>query len=534
MKSPGRTKSANPVMLEVFKNRFTSVAEEMGSTLIRTAFSTNIKERRDCSCAVFDRSGDMISHAAHIPVHLGSMPLSVLTAIEQVKLLPGDMVMVNNPFQGGTHLPDITLVAPVFSTGDDTPCFIVANRAHHADIGGMSAGSMPLSSSIFQEGIIIPPLKIVERGEINRQLLDFILANVRTPREREGDFTAQIMANLKGIERLGEIIDTYGLETAQQYAHALMDYSERIMRSFIAGIPDGDYAMRDCIEDDGMGTADIAIEAAVQIRGDAAAIDFTASDPQVPGCVNAVRSITLSCTAYVFRCLISEDIPLNAGFLRPLRVETKPGSILDARFPAAVAGGNVETSQRIVDVLLGALSEALPDRIPAASQGTMNNITIGAASAGGAKEFVYYETIGGGMGASSSGPGESAVHSHMTNTRNTPIEALEYSCPFLVREYSIRTNSGGAGTFAGGSGICRELELLSDAEVTVLSERRTTAPYGLAGGAPGQKGRNAVVHKGSVQSMPAKFYRLLEKGDRVRIETPGGGGYGAPECGRDG
>lgn len=517
----------NPILLEVFKNRFISIAEEMGVTLNRTAFSPNIKERRDFSCAIFNSEGDMIAQAAHIPVHLGSMPLSVKSAIKSQQLQEGDMVILNDPFKGGTHLPDITILAPIFlSEESKVPDFYVANRAHHADVGGMSSGSMPLSTSLYQEGLIIPPLKIVEKGKIDQKLLKFILNNVRTPIEREGDFSAQIMANLIGVKRIKEVVLKYGKEMVKKYCDGLLDYSEKILREIIKNISDGEYVFEDYLDDDGIDSEDIKIKVRLKIEGDQAIIDFTESDDQVKGSVNAVYSITLSAVLYVFRSLIEDDIPTNAGLFRPLKVITRKGSVVDALFPAAVAGGNVETSQRIVDVLLGALAKVMPEKISAASQGTMNNVSIGGIDERTSLPFAYYETIGGGMGASCKQHGESAVHSHMTNTLNTPIEALEFSYPFLVTEYSIRKNSGGEGKFRGGDGIVREIKLLSRAEVSVLSERRRRGPYGLAGGEAGKPGQNIVIRNGIKEKMPAKFNCILEKGCILRIETPGGGGYG--------
>ncbi len=518
----------NPILLEVFKNRFVSISEEMGVTLNRTAFSPNIKERRDFSCAIFDENGDMIAQAAHIPVHLGSMPMSVKSAIENVDLKEGDMVILNDPYKGGTHLPDVTIVAPVF-LGQKKPQFFVANRAHHADIGGMSAGSMPLATSIFQEGIIIPPLKIVEGGEIVEPLMKFLINNVRTPYEREGDFTAQIMANMTGIKRIEELIHNYGLELVKNYALAIMDYSEKILRRRLKDIPNGIYKFEDYMDDDGIEREKIKIAVQITIDDDTVVVDFKESDDQVKGSINAVYSITLSAVLYVFRSLIKDEIPTNAGLLRPITLITRKGSIVDAKFPASVAGGNVETSQRIVDVLLGALSKALPDEIPAASQGTMNNITIGGIDEKNDQPFTYYETIGGGMGACSFANGESAVHSHMTNTLNTPIEALEFSYPMMVEEYSIRKNSGGKGKFRGGDGIVRQIRLLNDAEITMLTERRRFSPYGLMGGKPGKVGENIIISNGEKKKMPSKFNVTLKKGDVIRIETPGGGGFAKSE-----
>lgn len=520
---------AHPALLQVFKNRFASIAEEMGAALVHTAFSPNIKERRDLSCAIFDAKGEMIAQAAHIPVHLGSMPLSVRSAIRSVELHDGDMAVLNDPYQGGTHLPDITLVAPVYA-GCSRPAFYVANRAHHADVGGLSSGSMPLSTSLFQEGLIIPPLKLVGKGEIDSQIMRIILANVRTPIEREGDFKAQVMANLTGVRRLGGMIARHGLGNTITYARALLDHAEAIMRRTIAGLPDGMYACEDFLDDDGVRARNIRIAVVIAIEGEKARLDFTGSADQVQGSVNAVRAITLSAVLYVFRCLAGahggEGVPTNAGLMRPITVETRPGSILDANFPAAVAGGNVETSQRVVDVVLGALAKAIPERIPAASQGTMNNLAVGGVDPRTNRPFAYYETSGGGMGASQSGPGESGVHSHMTNTLNTPIEALEYAYPLRVRRYGLRRGSGGAGRFRGGDGLVREIEFLADGEATVLSERRVRGPYGLAGGGPGEPGRNVLVRKGREKRMPGKFHIGIKKGDRLRIETPGGGGFG--------
>ena len=515
----------NPILLEVFKNRFVSIAEEMGVTLNRTAFSPNIKERRDFSCAIFDENGDMIAQAAHIPVHLGSMPLSVKSVISQLKLNKGDMGIINDPFKGGTHLPDVTIVAPVYFS-ENRPVFYVANRAHHSDIGGMTPGSMPLSSSIFQEGIIIPPLKIVKNKEIDRSLMKFILNNVRTPYEREGDFAAQIMANITGIKRVLELIESYGLDVVKFYAHSLILYSEKILRHYLKEIKDGIYEFEDYMDDDGIEREKIKIKVKLKIQNDEAIVDFSESDAQVKGCINAVYSITLSSVLYVFRSLIPEDVPTNAGLLKPIKIITKKSTIVDATFPAAVAGGNVETSQRIVDVLLGALSKAIPEKIPAASQGTMNNIAIGGIDSDTKRPFTYYETIGGGMGANSLSDGESAVHSHMTNTLNTPIEAVELSYPLMVEKYSIRRGSGGEGVCRGGDGIIREIKLLDDAEITVLSERRKIPPYGLFGGKPGKKGVNMVYKENRWIKMPGKFHISLKKGDKIRIETPGGGGFG--------
>jgi N-methylhydantoinase B len=515
----------DPVELELYKHRFSAIAEEMGAALKRTAFSPNIKERQDFSCAVFDQNGRMVSQAAHIPVHLGSMPLSVESALAAVQWSEGDMVLVNDPFKGGTHLPDLTLVAPVFA-GGEKPLFYVANRAHHADIGGLSPGSMPISTSIFQEGLIIPPVLFVSRDRIRPELAELVRANVRTPRERMGDFHAQANANRTGIRRLRELFAAFGEEAAAAYGSHLIEYAETLARKRISEIPDGSYAWSDGMEDDGQGARDIRIAAEIRIRGDRAVVDFTGTDDQVAGNINAVAAVTWSAVLYVFRCLVDADIPANAGLLAPIEVRTRPGSLVDAQFPAGVAAGNVETAQRIVDVLLGALSRAIPESIPAASQGSMNNIAIGGEDPSTGLAYTYYETVGGGTGASFHGSGESAVHSHMTNTANTPIEALEYAYPIQVTAYGIRKGSGGAGRNRGGDGIVRQLRMLSPAEVTVLSERRRTRPYGLLGGEPGEAGRNILIRNGSARIEPAKFHAAVSAGDELRIETPGGGGFG--------
>ncbi len=519
--------SINPVLLEVFNNRFSSIAEEMGVILQKSSYSVNIKERKDFSCGIFDKEGRLIAQAEHIPVHLGSMPMSVKTAIENIDFYEGDVVILNDPYKGGTHLPDITLISPVFVEGSLE--FFVANRAHHSDIGGASAGSMPVSDSIFQEGIIIPPVKLVEKGKLNQELLKLILNNVRTPYEREGDFKAQIAANKAGISRIKELIKDYGLETVRIYQKAILDYAEKMIRSLISKIPDGTYTFEDFMEDDGLGNKDIKISVELQVKNTDAILDFSKSDPQVKGSINAVYSITLSSVLYVFRALAGKEIPTNDGCFRPIKVITRKGSILDATFPSAVAGGNVETSQRIVDVVLGALSKAIPDIIPAASQGTMNNLAIGGINPETGEPFSYYETIGGGMGASLKGNGESAIQSHMTNTMNTPVEAVEFEYPFLIREYSIRKNSGGNGLYKGGDGISKEIEFLTDVEITMISERRRLAPYGLFGGESGEVGRNYVIYRnGKKEILPSKFHKNLKKGDKIKIETPGGGGYGKP------
>jgi N-methylhydantoinase B/oxoprolinase/acetone carboxylase alpha subunit len=518
----------NPIEFEVFKNLFVSVAEEMGVTLCRTSFSPNIKERLDYSCAVYDAGGSTIAQGDHMPVHLGAMPLSVRAAIDHCPLDPGDIVVLNDPFRGGTHLPDITLVSPVFLGRSRRPSFYVANRAHHSDVGGMTPGSMPLAREMFQEGLIIPPVRLARHGEIVPDVMALILANVRTPDEREGDLTAQIAANRVGEARLREIVAKYGAARVAAYSSALQDYSERVLRATIATIPDGEYTFEDWLDDDGFDAAAIGIRVRLRIAGDEAVVDFTGSDPQTSGGVNANFAITLSATLYGFRCLVTEDVLYNAGISRPVRVIAPEGSIVNATRPAAVAGGNVETSQRITDVILGALARAVPDRMPAASQGTMNNVTLGGQDPRTGQRFAYYETIGGGMGARNGLDGISGVHTHMSNTRNTPVEAIEHYLPVRIRRYGLRKGSGGRGTYRGGDGIIREYEMLAETDVTVLSERRIGAPYGARGGEPGSSGRNVVVRNGIEETVGGKTWLTLKPGDRLRIESPGGGGYGPP------
>lgn len=515
----------DPIKLEIFKNLFSSVAEEMGVVLQRTGFSPNIKERLDFSCAVFDGGGEMIAQAAHIPVHLGSMPLSVKSAIQTGRMEPGDVLLLNDPFRGGTHLPDVTMVAPVHLNGDK-PHFFVANRAHHADVGGLMPGSMPLSSSIFQEGLIIPPVKLVSRGQMQKDVLSMVLANVRTPVEREGDLSAQLAACETGARRLSELNARYGLDELNSAVNALFDYAEALMRQCIKKIPDGDYSFEDYLDDDGLGSQKIPIRATVTIHQDSATVDFSGSAPQVAGCVNAVLAITCSCVYYVFRCLADETIPTNAGCFRPIRIIAPERSIVNAAPPAAVVGGNVETSQRIVDVLLGALSAALPEQIPAASCGSMNNISIGGFDCFRNQPFTYYETLAGGMGARPAKNGLDGVHTHMTNTMNTPIEVIENSYPLKINTYAIRRHSGGGGIHRGGDGLIREYELLCEADVSILSERRLLAPYGLAGGEAASKGENALYKEASWRVLPPKVNVQCGAGDRIQVKTPGGGGYG--------
>ncbi|MCH7999738.1 MAG: hydantoinase B/oxoprolinase family protein, partial [Chloroflexi bacterium] len=478
-------KRPDPAELAIFNALFASVAEEMGVTLRRTAHSPNIKERRDYSCAVFDRQGLLVAQAAHIPVHLGAMPTSVAAAMPLAPFRPGDLVILNDPYLGGTHLPDITMVSPVFfkppskrdlpagrqgARGDGALAGFVASRAHHADVGGMSPGSMPLAEELLQEGIVIPPLKLYERGRLNRAVYDLLLRNMRNPEERKGDLDAQAAAHRIGEARFAEIVERYGLTHVRRQMRAVMDYAERMTRAALAEIADGVYEFEDFLDDDGLSDEPVPIRIRITFDSGTMHCDFSGSSPQRPSSVNAVAAVTRSAVYYVVRCLLEavpggESVPSNDGCFRPVSFTLPEGSVVNATPPHAVAAGNVETSQRIVDVVLGALAPALPERIPAASAGTMNNISIGGFQpvilseaknlrvGGGATSFAYYETVGGGAGAGPSADGLSAVHTHMTNTMNTPVEALEMAYPFRLLEYSIRRGSGGRGRHRGGDGI---------------------------------------------------------------------------------
>jgi N-methylhydantoinase B len=547
-------KKFDPITLEIYRALYTSVAEEMGIALRRTAFSPNIKERRDYSCAVFDSAGRVIAQGDHMPVHLGSMPMAVAAALQAVEIHPGDVVILNDPFAGGTHLPDVTLVMPVVSSqlsvvstrqrklsrtrsrakqlttdNGSRTLFYVANRAHHADIGGATPGSMGLATDVYGEGLRIPPVRLARSGELDDGMMQLILANVRGHDERRGDFQAQIGSLQTGARRLLEIVERRGAAEAEAYAAHLITYSARLMRHAIGLIPDGVYKAEDALDDDGISDQEVPIRVCVTVKGEHASVDFTGSAPQVAGAINAVEAIAVSAVAYVFRCLIGEDLPASAGLMEPIEVIAPAGTVVNATHPASVAGGNVETSTRIVDTLLKALAQALPNRIPAASQGTMNNLTMGGIDRRTGEEFSYYETVAGGMGARPGLAGSSAVHTHMTNSLNTPAEALEYAYPLRVREYRIRRGSGGRGKHSGGDGVVREIETLVPARMSLLSDRRKRAPYGLKGGEAGMTGIAKIIHEGRPRRIGSKGSWELEAGDRVHIESPGGGGHGKPE-----
>lgn len=515
--------AVDPISLQVFANVFAAVPEEMGAALRRASFSPNIRERLDFSCAIFDSNARMIAQAAHIPVHLGSMPASVRAAIDVIGgWSPGDTVVVNDPYHGGSHLPDITLISPVFV--DDTLEFFVASRAHHADVGGMSPGSLPLSTELYQEGIIIPPVKLVERGVLNTALFTLLTVNARGGEERVGDYEAQLASNRLGAKALEDLATTYGMAALREHAEALIDYTRRMTEDVIRSFPDGTYRFTDYMEGDGTSDDLHAICVELRVAGGRIVVDFNGSSRSVTGNVNTVEAVVKSAVMYCIRLLGASDYPFNAGAFEPVDILVPHGSILNAEFPHAVAVGNTETSQRVVDVVLGALAQALPDRIPAASQGSMNNITIGSSG------LVYYETIAGGMGAGPFGHGASGRHSHMTNTRNTPVESVERSYPLRVVRYSLREGTGGAGTYCGGAGIAREYEMTAPATVTINSERRLLRPYGLRGGAPGAPGENRLIRSDGTESMlRAKATIVAAAGDRILINTPGGGGWGPPQ-----
>ena len=520
----------DPVTLEVTRNALVGIAEEAGAALRRTAYSPNIKERVDASTALFDAQGRMVAQAEHIPVHLGSMPASVAAALDTFGTLGvGDQVLVSDPYAGGTHLPDWTLVAPVH-TEDGRLIGYAANRAHHADVGGAAPGSMPAGATeIFQEGLRIPPIRLYRGSEEDRDLLALLTANTRTPTERVGDLRAQVGANHLAARRLTELAARQGPDRLAETMAATLDHAERAVRARITDIPDGRYTFTDVLDDDGTGTTDIPITVTLTVDGDGIHADFTGSAEQVRGSVNAPFAVTLSCCYFALRAVAAPTVAANDGTYRPLTVTAPAGTIVNPHPPAAVAAGNVETSQRIVDVLLGSFAQALPDRVPAASQGTMNNTLVGGVDPRTGAPFSYYETLAGGQGARPRHDGMSGVHTHMTNTRNTPVEAFELAYPMRVLEYRLRDGSGGTGTYRGGEGIRRVLEVLADrATVSLLTERRRRGPWGLAGGGDGAPGRNLLVHDGQELPLPAKTTREVARGDRIIVETPGGGGYGAP------
>jgi len=518
------------VELEVFRHLFTALAEEMGAALRRASFSPNIKERRDYSCALFNPAAEAVSLGDHMPVHLGAMPMSVEAALGELGTLePGDVACLNDPFRGGTHLPDITLISAVHAP-DGSLLGYVASRAHHSDVGGSTPGSMPLAREIFEEGLRIPPVRLYRRGALNEELWRTVLANVRTPVERAGDLDAQLAALHTGEARLLEIAQRRGNEATLAAMDALIAYADRLVEAGLDRIPDGQWVARDFIEDDGFGSGRLPIQATMTLEGCSLTIDFEGTSPQVPGGVNAVPAITSSATRYVVRCvveaLLGEPLPAGGGSMSAVTLILPERSLVNAGPPASVAAGNVETSQRITDVLFRAFQQALPELMPALSQGTMNNTTVGGIDPRTDEPFAYYETVGGGMGAGPDRDGLSGVHVHMSNSLNTPIEALEHAYPFRITEYSIRRTSGGAGLHRGGDGLRRDLQLLGDARVALLCERRTVGPSGTRGGDDGARGENVLIRDGVEEPLPGKATFAVRPGDIISIRSPGGGGWG--------
>ena len=507
----------DPVTLSVLSSALSGMAEEMGAVLIRGAYSSNIKERRDCSAALFDAGGKMVAQAEHIPVHLGAMPEAVAAVMEKDPE-PGDVFILNDPYSGGTHLPDITLVSPVVPGEDGEIIGYAVTRAHHSDVGGMSPGSMPSSSrEVYQEGLVIPPVRLVKSGEYVEEILDLILANVRTPKLRRGDLRAQIAANRLAEVRVSELISRRGKDTVLAAFKEVVSYTEQRTREAIRELPDGEYSAESEIEGDGVTDEDVKIQATVNIHDDEISINFSGTADAVPGNVNCPLAVTRSACYFALRVLLPEDIPANAGTYAPLQIKAPEGSLVAAESPSAVVAGNVETSQRVADTILEAFSGATP--LPAAGQGTMNNTIIGGPGSGG---WTYYETIGGGQGASERSPGPSGVHVGMSNTLNTPIEALELEYPMRITRYELRYDSGGAGGERGGDGLVREVRVLEPATLSLLTDRRRHGPRGAGGGESGAPGRNLL----NGEELPPKASRELEAGDVVTVETPGGGGYG--------
>ena len=520
----------DPIRLEVLRNALEATAQEMGAVLKHTAFSPNIKERMDASCALFTEGAELVAQAEHVPVHLGSMLRAVGPTLKVTGPLdPGDVVIVNDPYVGGAHLPDITLIAPVF-IGARRIAY-VATRAHHSDVGGMEPGSMPgRSTEIFQEGIIIPPVRLYRAGMLQGDVLAMVLANVRTPEERRGDLNAQLAALRIGERRMGELAERFGADGLEEGMAAILDYTERRMRARMAELPKGVWRTEDCLDSDGSSEAPVWIRLRIEITGEAILFDFTGTSPQVRGNVNAVAPMCWSSVFYSLKLLTDASLPPNAGVLRPVRVHIPKGSFLDAQRPAAVCAGNTETTQRLADTVLRGFAQIAPERIAAASNGTMNLIGIGGVDPRNGRPYTYIETSGGGQGGRPMGPGMSGVHANMSNTLNTPIESLEVSYPLRCLRYELRDGSGGAGLNPGGDGIVRAIGIVGhEARVSLQTDRRRFAPYGLHGGAEGARGRNTTLHDGGrVEERPAKGSLSLGDGEAVVIETPGGGGWGRP------
>ncbi len=510
--------NVDAVALSLFSHRMAAFCEEMGAVLKRSAISTNIRDREDFSCALFDAHGELIAQAAHIPVHLGSMAFAMSDVINRFDWHEGDIIVFNDPFLGGTHLPDITVLMPVYL--DETRVGFSAARAHHADIGGIAPGSMGVETRLQDEGLIISPCYWFKAGQENMHLAEQFRHAVRAPEERLGDLSAQRAACSLAALRLSD----YSVHELRRMFAELTVTSESYGRKTIAGIPDGLYTFEDTLEDDGLGSGALPIKVRISIHGEQAVVDFSGTADQCRGPVNCPLAVTTASVYYVFRCLMPKHTPQTAAIFHDISITAPIGCMVNAKAGAPVAAGNVETSQRIVDVVLGALAQALPGQIPAAAQGTMNNVIFGADTV--EENWVYYETLAGGMGAFAQGNGLSAVQCHMTNTKNSSIEVLEMHYPIQVREYAIRSGSGGKGAHAGGDGLVREWEVTQGCHLSLLTERRSSRPYGLAGGGEGQCGRNRLWHDGQWIDLPGKGSMKLKKGDRIRIETPGGGGFG--------
>jgi N-methylhydantoinase B len=517
---PFKVIHVDAISLSIFANRIDAICSEMGATLQKSAFSPNIRDRLDYSCAIFDVAGELCAQAAHIPVHLGSMAFAMRDVVSAFDWSAGDMMVLNDPYKGGTHLPDVTLISPVFINNDLIG--FVANRAHHADIGSETPGSMPLSSSLSEEGLIIEPALIVKNGEIEKSYFDELMKNMRNPQESAGDFIAQIAANRRGLKRLEALIAKMGANEYQQSLQYLNQYASTLAKNSLLDIAEGDYFFEDVLDDDGQGNLDIVIRARVSFASGDITVDFSGSAEQVAGNINCPLSVTAAAVYYAFRCLMPPQTPACAGSFQNIKLIAPPNSVVNASYPAAVAAGNVETSTRIVDVILGALAKALPDKIPAASHGSMNNLAMGHVGDDKHAAWDYYETIGGGMGASIVTDGLDAVQTHMTNTLNTPIEALEMKYPLRVNRYQIRTGSAGIGKHKGGEGLIREYEFLAPAQITILSERRRHQPWGLANGKNAATGKNLLNGK----RLQAKQSIKVKQGDVICIYTAGGGGFG--------
>ncbi|QIZ37459.1 hydantoinase B/oxoprolinase family protein [Saccharopolyspora sp. ASAGF58] len=519
----------DPADLEIARNRLESIAEEVGTALIRTSYSPNIKDRRDCSAGVYRAGGELIAQAEHIPLHLGLMPTLIRNTLAEIgvdSLAPGDVVITNNPYLGGSHLPDTCLITPVHVGGEVIA--VVANMAHHVDVGGLAPGSMAThATEIFQEGIRIPPLRLIKRGEIQQDVLDLLLTNVRTADKTRGDLMAQVAANSLGARRIQELVEDWGVARFRAAGEALIDYAERRTRAALRAMPDGCARFADYLEHTGVREEDVPIVATVSKRGDELVVDLTECADQVAGAVNCSYAIAEACAAYAVKALADPTLPSNEGLMRPVSVRTRPGSVVAAQFPAPVSNGNTQTAQRIVDVLFGAFEQFVPDRVPAASSGSMSIVTIGGHDPETQRYFSYVETYGGGQGALPSMDGADAVHTHMTNTRNTPCEVIEREYPLRVKRYAIAHGTGGAGRFNGGSGLVRELEVTAGRVSAVVATARVTRrPWGLHGGEPGSPAQVHVVRNGSSQQLSAMNRLDLQRGETLSIQTAGGGGYG--------